>query len=64
MGGGNMIDKRKPTDHFSIFLFDICKAQQETEVHFPRLALVPERSEPQTKLVTETIWGTLERAAI
>ena len=64
LGGGNMIDKRKPTDHFSMFLLGICKAQQETEFPFPRLALVPERSEPQTKLIIETIRGTLERAAI
>ena len=35
LGGGNMIDKRKPTDHFSMFLLGICKAQQETEVTFP-----------------------------
>lgn len=59
-----MIDKRKPTDHFSMFLLGICKAQQETEVPFPRLALVPERSEPQTKLITETICATLEWASI
>ena len=59
-----MIDKRKPTDQFSMFLLGICKSQQETEVLSPRLALVPERSEPQTELIIETILGTLERAAI
>ena len=35
LGGGNMIDKRKPTDHFSMFLLGVCKAHQETEVTFP-----------------------------
>ena len=30
-----MIDKRKRTDHFSMFLLGVCKAQQETEVTFP-----------------------------
>ena len=57
-GGENMIDKRKaitPLCHVS--LLGICKAQRETEVTFPRLAVVPEGSEPQPELIIETTWG-------